>query len=325
MDPYKRMTLPKGLLAGTAVALAFTWGLFAIRPGSGASLISPAVQSVVYLALLAVTARSPRLKVLIVRTFQRWTINPLMRLLLAIGVNPLGLAILETRGRVSGRLRRTPVGNGRMGDSLWIIAEHGMRANYVRNIQHDPRVRVRLRQGLRYRWVPGIATVMADDDVLARQRLIIRWHPLRAFNAMNVRVLGAELLTVHVRLLEDHQRGRRTAIPRRRASASSGDRRPQTAKAAAPERAIAAATAQATARTGTRRLGLPMVVAAISRSRGRYRTRCQLPGGVDDPRRRRAKRIRHQCPTRSRRPMTAGCHLRRPPLTRRRTTTPAAR
>lgn len=111
------------------------------------------------------------------------------------------LAILETCGRVSGKRRRTPVGNGRMGSSFWIIAEHGARAGYVRNIQHDPRVRVRLRVGLRYRWVPGIATVRLEDDALARQRRIIRWHPLRALNAINVRVLGADLLTVHVQLL----------------------------------------------------------------------------------------------------------------------------
>ncbi|MGH3394543.1 MAG: hypothetical protein ACRDPO_07615 [Streptosporangiaceae bacterium] len=39
-----------------------------------------------------------------------------------------------------------------------------------------------------------------DDDPLARQRRIIAWHPLRALNAINVRVLGADLLTVHVRL-----------------------------------------------------------------------------------------------------------------------------
>ena len=64
-------------------------------------------------------------------------------------------------------------------------------------------VRVRLRVGLRYRWVPGFATVLHDDDPLARQRRIIRWHPLRAFNAINVRVLGADLLTVHVRLILD--------------------------------------------------------------------------------------------------------------------------
>ena len=140
-----------------------------------------------------------------------------MRLLLAIGVNPFGLAILETRGHASGKIRRVPVGNGRKGDSFWIIAEHGTRAGWVRNIRHDPRVRVRLRVGLRYRWVDGIATVRPDDDPLARQRQIIAWHPLRALNAINVRVLGADLLTVHVQLqlnhaqAADHGRAARTA------------------------------------------------------------------------------------------------------------------
>lgn len=199
MEPYKRITLPRGIATGTLAALVFTWAVFAIAPGR--SIVSAVVQSGVYLALLAVTAANRRVKVLMVRAVQRWTVNPLMRLLLAIGINPLGLAILETRGRVSGKPRRTPVGNGRMGDEFWIIAEHGRRAGYVRNIEHNPRVRVRLRVGLRYRWVPGVATVLPDDDPLARQRRIIRWHPLRAFNAMNVRVLGAELLTVRVQLL----------------------------------------------------------------------------------------------------------------------------
>jgi hypothetical protein len=73
----------------------------------------------------------------------------------------------------------------------------------VRNIRHDPYVRVRLRIGLRYLWMPGIATVLPDDDPLARQRRIIAWHPLRALNAINVRVLGADLLTVHVQLMLD--------------------------------------------------------------------------------------------------------------------------
>jgi deazaflavin-dependent oxidoreductase (nitroreductase family) len=181
--------------------MALVWGLYALLPGS--SIVSSSVQTGIYVGLLVLTVRSRRIKVLLVRTIQRWTINPLMRLLLAIGLNPLGLAILETRGRTSGKPKRVPVGNGRTGDEFWIIAEHGLRAGYVRNIQHDPRVRVRLRIGLRYRWVPGWATVLPDDDPLARQRRIIRWHPLRAFNAINVRVLGADLLTVHVRLMLD--------------------------------------------------------------------------------------------------------------------------
>jgi deazaflavin-dependent oxidoreductase (nitroreductase family) len=196
--PGSRFSVPRGLIAGTLVAAALVWGLYAIGPG--ASLLSALVQSGIYLGLLLLTICSRRAKVLLVRTFQRYTINPLMRLLLAIGINPLGVAILETRGHASGKTRRVPVGNGRKGDSFWIIAEHGSRAGYVHNIQHDPHVRVRLRIGLRYRWVPGIATVCPGDDPLARQRHIIAWHPLRALNAINVRVLGADLLTVHVQL-----------------------------------------------------------------------------------------------------------------------------
>jgi deazaflavin-dependent oxidoreductase (nitroreductase family) len=192
------MALPRGLAAGTIVAMALTWSVYLLDPGR--DVATAGVQSGVYLTLFVLAWRTPRLKILIVRTFQRWTINPLMRLLLTIGINPLGVAILETRGRTSGALRRVPVGNGRQGNDFWIIAEHGLRANYVRNIQHDSRVRIRLRIGLRYRWVSGIATVLPDDDALARQRRIIAWHPLRALNAMNVRVLGADLVTVHVRL-----------------------------------------------------------------------------------------------------------------------------
>lgn len=201
MNSYDCMTLPRGLVAGTAVAIALAWALFALAPGAWPGITGAIAQTVLYLANLFLTARSRRLKVLLVRTFQRWTINPLMRGLLRIGINPLGLAILETRGRKSGLPRRTPVGNGREGSTFWIIAEHGTRAGYVRNIAHDPRVRVRLRMGWLYRWVPGLAEILPEDDALARQRQIIRWHPLRAFNAMNVRVLGADLLTVRVHLL----------------------------------------------------------------------------------------------------------------------------
>jgi deazaflavin-dependent oxidoreductase (nitroreductase family) len=192
------MRIPRGLLTGTAAALSLAWAVYLLAPGRG--LASPLVQSGLYLALLVLTARSRRLKVMLVRAVQHWVINPIVRVLLAVGINPLGLALLETTGRTSGRVRRTPVGNGRVGQDFWIIAEHGLRAGYVRNIQRDPRVRVRLRVGWRYRWLPGIAAVLPEDDPLARQRHIVRWHPLRALNAVNVRVLGADLVTVRVRL-----------------------------------------------------------------------------------------------------------------------------
>ena len=188
----------RGLIAGTLAATGLVWGPDAIIPGS--SLLSALVQSGIYLGLLVLTICSRRAKVLLVRTLQRYTMNPLMRLLLAVGVNPFGFGDPGNPGHASGKTRRVPVGNGRKGDSFWIIAEHGTRAGYVRNIQHDPHGRVRLRIGLRYRWVPGIATVCPDDDPLARQRHIIAWHPLRALNAITVRVFGADLLTVHVQL-----------------------------------------------------------------------------------------------------------------------------
>nr|WP_308933197.1 nitroreductase/quinone reductase family protein [Rhodococcus trifolii] len=146
----------------------------------------------------------------LVRTVQRWLVNPVVRLLFALNINPLGLAILETRGRVSGQPRRTPVGNGRSGHDFWIIAEHGWAAGYVRNILQDSEVRVRLRVGWRYRWVDGVATVRPDDDPLARQRRIAAWHPLRAINAVNVRAMGTDLLSVHVALSTPQERSQTT-------------------------------------------------------------------------------------------------------------------
>jgi deazaflavin-dependent oxidoreductase (nitroreductase family) len=196
--PGSRFSVPHGLIAGTLAAAALVWGQYALLPGS--SLLSAYVQSGLYIGLLLLTVCSRRAKVLVIRTLQHYLLNPLFRLLLLVGVNPYGLAILETRGRVSGKIRRVPVGNGRKGDELWIIAEHGTRAGWVSNIRHDPRVRIRLRVGLRYRWLDGIATVRPDEDPLARQRKIIAWHPLRALNAINVRVFGADLLVVHVQL-----------------------------------------------------------------------------------------------------------------------------
>jgi deazaflavin-dependent oxidoreductase (nitroreductase family) len=196
--PGPRFSVPRGLLAGTLVAAALVWGPYALIPRS--SLLSAEVQTGIYLGLLLLTICSRRAKVLLIRVVQRYALNPLFRLMLAIGINPFGLAILETRGHRSGKVRRVPVGNGRKGDSFWIIAEHGSRAGWVHNIQRDPHVRIRLRLGLRYRWVDGIATIRPDEDALARQRRVIAWHPLRALNAVNVRVLGADLLAVHVQL-----------------------------------------------------------------------------------------------------------------------------
>jgi deazaflavin-dependent oxidoreductase (nitroreductase family) len=78
--------------------------------------------------------------------------------------------LLETKGRKTGKPRRTSVGDGRIGNVFWLVAEHGMTAGYVRNIERDPRVRLKLRDGVRTRWHTGTAHLFTDDDPRERQR-----------------------------------------------------------------------------------------------------------------------------------------------------------
>ena len=131
---------------------------------------------------------------------QKYLFNPPVKGLFRLGVVPPTYAILETRGRKSGKPRQTPVGNGLEGKNFWIVAEHGSKAGYVRNIKHDPRVRLKVRQGLRYSWRTGTAQVLPDDDPRKRQRMLGRGHPGRWLNALVVRTLGTELTTIRVDL-----------------------------------------------------------------------------------------------------------------------------
>ena len=117
-------------------------------------------------------------------------VNPLVKAAVARGLLG-GWAILETTGRRSGQPRRTPVGNGLEGDTFWIVAEHGRKAAYVRNIEANPRVRVNVRG----RWRSGAAQLLPDDDARERQRKIGRRR-----NAAVVRAMGTELLTVRIDL-----------------------------------------------------------------------------------------------------------------------------
>src|SRR6266581_5015102 len=100
----------------------------------------------------------------VVHFLQKYLFNPPIKVLFAIGAFPPGYALLETTGRKSGKPRRTPVGNGLVGREFWIVAEHGKNAAYVRNIVANPRVRLKLRDGLRARWYTGTADLLSEDD-----------------------------------------------------------------------------------------------------------------------------------------------------------------
>ncbi|HKN34354.1 MAG TPA: nitroreductase/quinone reductase family protein [Terriglobales bacterium] len=140
------------------------------------------------------------MKLRIVHTLQKYLFNPPIKLALAMGLPLPGYALLETTGRKTGRPRRTPVGDGRIDNQFWLVAEHGMKAGYVRNIERDPHVRLKLRDGLRTRWHTGAAHLLPDDNPRERQRWLATNLPSSAGNARAVRLFGTQLLTVRIDL-----------------------------------------------------------------------------------------------------------------------------
>jgi deazaflavin-dependent oxidoreductase (nitroreductase family) len=101
-----------------------------------------------------------------------------------------GTVLLETKGRRSDKPRRTPVGGRLDGNTLWIVAEFGRKANYVRNIEADPKVRVRFKG----RWRSGTAATVPDDDPRERLRFI------KGMNSRTVRLVGTDLLSIRIDL-----------------------------------------------------------------------------------------------------------------------------
>jgi deazaflavin-dependent oxidoreductase (nitroreductase family) len=118
-------------------------------------------------------------------------VNPGVRFALERGIAPKSVALLETTGRKSKQPRRTPVGNGLRGDHFWIVTEHGWAAHYVKNIQADPRVRVKVKGA----WRPGTAHILPDDDPRERLRRL-----KRPVNDTMLLAVGTEQLVIRVDL-----------------------------------------------------------------------------------------------------------------------------
>src|SRR5438105_7373255 len=133
-----------------------------------------------------------KMKHRIVHALQKYMFNPPIKLLFAIGIVPPGYALLETIGRKSGETRRTPVGNARIDRQFWIVAEHGMKAGYVRNLLNHPRVRIKLREGLHARCHTGTAHVLSEDDPRERQRWLAARLPGSIANSAAVRIFGTQ-------------------------------------------------------------------------------------------------------------------------------------
>jgi deazaflavin-dependent oxidoreductase (nitroreductase family) len=127
----------------------------------------------------------------------RYTANPLMRGMFKVGITPPGMALVETVGRRTGVMRLTPVvAYTPDGENLWLIAQHGSHAGWVRNFQESPRVRVRLGRN----WRTGTAELLPEDDVKARIRTFSSNAVSRAITGATFRALESQPVTVRIRL-----------------------------------------------------------------------------------------------------------------------------
>jgi len=94
----------------------------------------------------------------------RYLFNPTMRGFFKVGLTPPWHTMIETTGRKTGQVRRVPVAYGRDGNTVWLIAQHGEHAGWVRNLVADPRVKLLFKR----EWVDGTAELIPSDDVRSR-------------------------------------------------------------------------------------------------------------------------------------------------------------
>jgi len=123
----------------------------------------------------------------VVRRYQRVTMPIYM---LAYGRVPR-TAVIETIGRRTGLPRRVAVAARRSGNEVWLVAGIGRRANYVRNIEADPNVRVRMSG----RWSSGKAVICDEDDARKRK------YNVSFANGIFLAIAGGDHLSVRIDLI----------------------------------------------------------------------------------------------------------------------------
>lgn len=114
----------------------------------------------------------------VIDRLQKSVINPLDRLAFALRTPPPGDALLETVGRRTGQPRVTPVCDCLEGSTFWIVAQRGRDADYVKNIEANPRVRVKGSLS-NSAWRAVTADILDDDDPKERIRIIGRGNRWR--------------------------------------------------------------------------------------------------------------------------------------------------
>lgn len=135
----------------------------------------------------------------LVNRLQKSMINPLDKLAFALRTPPPGDALLETTGRRTGQPRVTPVCDCLEGGTFWIVAQHGHNADYVKNIESNPRVRVKgslSGSG----WRAGTARILDDDDPDERVRILGRGKRWRRLCLQTSGSISTSPLTIRIDL-----------------------------------------------------------------------------------------------------------------------------
>jgi deazaflavin-dependent oxidoreductase (nitroreductase family) len=97
--------------------------------------------------------------------------------------------VLETTGRRSGQPRRVPLARGPQdGSIVWLISVHGRHASFARNLEANPRVRLKLGGSWR---VGKAALAPIDPSILGRFSVYARMGP---------RTLGIDPALVRIEL-----------------------------------------------------------------------------------------------------------------------------
>lgn len=136
----------------------------------------------------------------VVYSLQKRVVNPVVMLAHNLGIPPPGDALLETIGRRTGQPRHTPVCDGLDGETFWLVSQRGRDADWVKNIQADPRVRVKVRTRSGVGWRAGTAYILDDDDPRERLRRMGEGNLARRLCAGASAAVGTDPLTVRIDL-----------------------------------------------------------------------------------------------------------------------------
>jgi deazaflavin-dependent oxidoreductase (nitroreductase family) len=131
---------------------------------------------------------------------QQRLVNPIVRLAWELKLPIPGDALLETTGRRTGQPRYTPVCDGLDGEVFWLVSQRGRHADWVRNLEANPHVRVKARGGPRASWRTGTAHTLDDDDPHERQRILGRGNLARQLCLRTSKAIHTNPLTVRIDL-----------------------------------------------------------------------------------------------------------------------------